>query len=84
MAEDAMTALSAAITGAVHTGACLAVPRALVAAAGRIRGMLMEPVREREYCLHDEDGHALGVIRAPHGRPRVGREAPTVYLRRPD
>ena len=77
-----MTALSVALTGAVHTGACVAVPRAVRLAAGRIGRLFAEPPREREYCLHDEDGRPLGVIRAPAGRPGVGRDAPTVYLQR--
>jgi len=77
-----MTALSAAMTGAVHTGACIAVPHAVKRAAGRLRRLLREPPPEREYCLHGEDGQPLGVIRAPSRRPSVGREAPTVYLRR--
>jgi hypothetical protein len=77
-----MTALSTALTGPVHTGACLAIPRALVAAAGRISNMLRDSDTEREYCLHDERGRPVGTIRAPAGRPAVGRDAPTVYLRR--
>jgi len=80
--EGTMTALSIALTGPVHTGACIAIPRALVSAAGRLGGLFREPPREREYCLHDEGGRPVGVIRAPAGRPKVGRDAPTVYLRR--
>lgn len=77
-----MTAASVALTGTVHTGACLAIPRSLVTVAGRIAGILREPAREREYCLHDEYGRPLGIIPVPAGRPVVGRDAPTVYLRR--
>jgi hypothetical protein len=77
-----MTAIGVALTGAIHTGACAAIPRRLVAAAGRLPGVLKEQVRERDYCLHDEGGHPLGVIRAPAGRPTIGHDAPTVYLRR--
>jgi hypothetical protein len=77
-----MTALSAALTGAVHTGACLAVPRALVAAAARVSGLFRHEAPVREYCLHDERGRPVGTIEAPAGRPAAGRDAPTVYLRR--
>jgi hypothetical protein len=78
-----MIALSLAASGVVHTGACLAVPRALSDALLSLHGFLREaPPREKEYCLHDEGGHPLGVIRAPAGRPAVGPNAPSVYLRR--
>jgi len=79
-----MTVLSLAANGAVHTGACLAVPRAISDALLRLHGFLREaPAREKEYCLHDEEGHPVGVIRAPNGRPSVGPNAPAVYLQRP-
>jgi hypothetical protein len=79
-----MTALSLAANGAVHTGACLAVPRALSDALRCLHGFLRDaPAPEKEYCLHDEEGHPLGVIRAPEGRPEVGPNAPAVYLQRP-
>jgi len=79
-----MTALSLAENGTVHTGACLAVPRALTDALLTLHGFLRDiPAREKEYCLHDEGGHPLGVIRAPAGRPEVGPNAPAVYLQRP-
>jgi hypothetical protein len=77
-----MTAMSAALTGGVHTGACVAIPRRIVAAAARISALLKEQPREREYCLHDERGRPLGIIEGAAGRPAVGRDAPTVYLRR--
>ena len=79
-----MSALSvAAASGAVHTGARVAVPRALTDALRGLRLLLADPPpREREYCLHDEDGRPVGVIRSPAARPRVGRDAPAVYLRR--
>lgn len=77
-----MTVLSAALTGAVHTGACLAVPRTLVVAAARISEFFQDEAPVREYCLHDERGRPVGIIEAPAGRPEVGRDAPTVYLRR--
>jgi hypothetical protein len=79
-----MTAMIATLTGAVHTGSCVAVPRALTKAAARFAGLLRADSTppEREYCLHDEEGHPLGVIRSPAGRPEVGHEAPSIYLRR--
>jgi len=79
-----MTTMSAALTGTVHTGACVAIPRALTDAAARIAGLLRagHETPERDYCLHDQDGQPLGVIREPQGRPQVGREAPAIYLRR--
>jgi len=76
-----MTALSLAMTGAVHTGACIAVPRSLIELAGRLAGKFDQPLT-REYCLHDASGRPVGIIRAAAGRPAVGRDAPTVYLRR--
>jgi len=76
-----MTALSATLTGAVHTGACVAVPRSIIELAERLAGRFERPL-EREYCLHDASGRPVGVIRATAGRPAVGRDAPTVYLRR--
>lgn len=79
-----MTVLTVAATGAVHTGACVAVPRAFVEALASLRELVRDrPTPEREYCLHDEDGNALGVIRFAAGRPTVGRSAPSVFLRRP-
>ena len=77
-----MTALSMAIQGAVHTGACIAVPRAVAEAAVRLGDLFRTPRSAREYCLHDGEGRPLGVIRGAAGRPAVGRYAPTVYLRR--
>ena len=78
-----MTALSISANGAVHTGACLAVPGVLSDALRSLHGFLRDPApREKEYCLHDEGGHPVGVIRAPEGRPAVGPSAPSVYLRR--
>jgi hypothetical protein len=44
--------------------------------------MLRDDSPAREYCLHDERGRPMGTIEAPAGRPVVGRDAPTVYLRR--
>ncbi|MDH4043084.1 MAG: hypothetical protein OEY20_08125 [Gemmatimonadota bacterium] len=81
-----MTALTVAATnGAVHTGACVAVPPALMNVLRGLRGLMADPApREREYCLHDEGGRPVGVIHSPAGRPQVGRSAPAVYLRRPD
>jgi hypothetical protein len=79
-----MTVLSVTANDAVHTGACLAVPRALSDALRSLHGFLRnvsEP--DREYCLHDENGNPVGVIRAPDGRPEVGPNAPAVYLQRP-
>lgn len=78
-----MTVLSMAAYGDVHTGACLAVPRAVSHALLRLHGFLREAPREKEYCLHDEAGHPVGVIRAPNGRPKVGPNSPAVYLQRP-
>ena len=79
-----MTALSVTANGAVHTGACLAVPRALSDALRSLHEFVRDvPAPEREYCLHDERGNPLGVIRAPASRPDVGPNAPAVYLRRP-
>lgn len=79
-----MTVLSAVAHGSVHTGDCLAVPRALSDALRCLHGFLQEaPAAEREYCLHDPEGQPVGVIRAPDGRPEVGPNAPAVYLQRP-
>lgn len=77
-----MTALSLAIQGAVHTGSCLAVPRALAEAALRLGDVFRSARGAKEYCLHDREGRPLGVIRRAAGRPAVGRFAPTVYLSR--
>lgn len=79
-----MSVLSLADHGGVHTGSCIAVPRAISDALLTLHGFLRHvPLRDKEYCLHDEDGHPVGVIRAPEGRPEVGPNAPAVYLRRP-
>jgi hypothetical protein len=79
-----MSVLSVAANGAVHTGACLVVPRAISDALRTLHGFLRDAAPpEKEYCLHDERGHPVGVIRAPDGRPRVGPHAPAVYLQRP-
>jgi hypothetical protein len=77
-----MTTAGIALTGSVHTGSCLAIPRALAEIAARMSGFLQEERREREYCLHDERGRPVGVIRCVPARPRVGRSAPSVYLHR--
>ncbi|HXF94621.1 MAG TPA: hypothetical protein VNI61_00835 [Gemmatimonadales bacterium] len=61
----------------IHTGSC-------ASPVGKGRGMALEraPGTERAYCLHDPDGKPIGCIEAPEGRPRLGWDAPTVYLRR--
>jgi hypothetical protein len=77
-----MTTMILALTGPVHTGSCVAIPRAVAALAARAGRRLAEPPVMREYCLHDQRGRPVGVIRASDGRPRVGRFEPTVYLER--
>jgi hypothetical protein len=78
-----MATLSIALAGGIHTGACVAVPRAIALAAAGLGAMFPTVPREREYCLHDEAGRPVGVIRAPAGRPTVGAHEPSVYLQRP-
>lgn len=77
-----MATMLIALSGGVHTGACMAVPRAIARVRRSARARPAEPA-EHEYCLHDEDGNPLGIIRAPSRRPYVGPNAPSVYLRRP-
>lgn len=79
-----MTVVGVAATSeSVHTGACVALPRALMEVVKGLRWLVQDPPpREREYCVHDEAGHPLGIVRSPAGRPRVGRDAPAVYLHR--
>ena len=80
-----MTAPGAAMMGGmVHTGPCLAVPPALVAAARRLsQAAASRPGGPRAaYCLLDQRGRHIGLIPAPAGRPVLGPHAPTVYLRR--
>ncbi len=77
--------MSAAMRGSpVHTGPCLAVPPALVAAARRLS--LAAAPRGNEpraaYCLLDQRGRHIGLIPAPAGRPVLGPAAPTLYLKR--
>ncbi len=78
-----MAILGIALAGEIHTGACVAVPRAIALAAAGLGAMFPAMPREREYCLHDEEGRPVGVIRAPEGRPKVGANEPSVLLRRP-
>lgn len=77
-----MTAVSLAMHGMIHTGACAAVPRALADVALRFGSLFIEEPHDTEYCLHDEAGRPLGVIRGTAGRPRVGFAAPAVLLQR--
>jgi hypothetical protein len=80
-----MTTLSATMTGRViHTGPCLAVPAALVAAVRRLSQAAAPRGNEPRaaYCLLDQRGRHLGLIPAPAGRPVLGQHAPTLYLRR--
>jgi hypothetical protein len=80
-----MTAFGAAMTGrAVHTGPCLAVPAALVAAVRRLSQVAAARPGEPRvaYCLLDQRGRHIGLIPAPAGRPVLGAAAPTLYLKR--
>jgi hypothetical protein len=80
-----MTTLSATMMGSViHTGPCLAVPPALVAAAWRLtRAAARRDTEPRAaYCLLDQRGRHIGLIPAPASRPVLGPHAPTLYLRR--
>jgi hypothetical protein len=80
-----MTAPSAAMMGGmVHTGPCLAVPPALVAAARRLSQAAAPRGGEPRaaYCLLDQRGRHIGLIPAPAGRPVLGPHAPAVYVRR--
>lgn len=77
-----MTALSAMAEVGVHTGACVAIPRALADVALRFGALFQDEAFPKEYCLHDQRGRPLGVIRGTSGRPRLGADAPTLYLQR--
>jgi hypothetical protein len=77
-----MTAPSMTMNGGVHTGACAAVRRAVGPLASWLGKRQLPERRERQYCLHDEDGRPVGVIRAPAERPSLGAHAPAVYLER--
>ena len=51
-----MATMLIALSGGVHTGACMAVPRAIARVRRSARARPAEPT-EHEYCLHDEDGN---------------------------
>jgi len=62
---------------ALHTGSCLAAPRATTRGA-------TAPSHSpgTTYCLHDASGRPVGTIAAPALQPITGPFAPTFYLRR--
>jgi hypothetical protein len=55
---------------------CAPVPRITRRARSRAARAL------NDYCLVDEQGTPVGTIAAAYTRPRLGKNAPTLYLRR--
>lgn len=75
-----MAAMSAVATARIHTGPCVVFPRLKLFRG--IRPPSEGAARVREFYLVDGRGHRIGVISAPEGRPTLGWQEPTVYLRR--
>lgn len=75
---------NAALNTRVRTGPWAVCAPPIPRAGRRPRRAAREegPERVRQYYLLDSAGRRLGIITAPTGRPTLGAEAPTVYLRR--
>ncbi|HEX9729864.1 MAG TPA: hypothetical protein VGA37_15310 [Gemmatimonadales bacterium] len=69
---------------ALHSGAYVAAPprgRA-VAMVNRIMQPPAPTAGVKDYSLSDMDGYRVGMVPAAVIRPRLGPNAPTIYLRR--
>ncbi len=71
-----MTATGLALENAFQSGSCAAVPRINRRARAQVARAL------KDYCLLDEQAKRLGTITAARVKPVVGKDAPTIYLRR--
>ena len=71
-----MTATGLALEHAFRSESCAAVPQT----NRRARAQAARAVKD--YCLFDEQRTRVGTIAAAHTRPRLGKNAPTLYLRR--
>ncbi len=71
-----MTATGLALENAFQSESCAAVPRINRRARAQVARAL------KDYCLLDEQAKRLGTITAARVKPVVGKDAPTIYLRR--
>jgi hypothetical protein len=71
-----MTATDLALEHVLQSGRRAAVPRITQRAHAQAAGAL------NDYCLFDEQGTPVGTIEAACTRPRLGKNAPTLYLQR--
>ncbi len=71
-----MTATGLALENAFQSGSCAAVPRINRRARAQAARAL------KDYCLLDEQAKWLGTITAARVKPVLGKDAPTIYLRR--
>ena len=65
-----------ALENAFQSGSCAAVPRIKRRARAQAARAL------KDYCLLDEQAKRLGTITAARVKPVLGKDAPTIYLRR--
>jgi hypothetical protein len=74
--KDEMTATDVALEHVFQSGNHAAVPRITQRAQAQAPRVL------NDYCLFDEQGTPVGTIAAAYTRPRLGKNAPTLYLGR--
>ncbi len=71
-----MTETGLALENAFQSGSCPAVPRMNRRARTQAARAL------KDYFLLDEQGKRLGTITTARVKPALGKDAPTIYLRR--